>query len=104
MAKDTNNYSLTEADMNLLGYAFLGGNNNPNPYKFPEVNKYPEALETFRANTVLFPQSWNTFDSYGEALLKTGKKQEAIKMYQKSIELNPENKDGKKILDQLLKS
>jgi predicted negative regulator of RcsB-dependent stress response len=51
----------------------------------------------------LFPNSWNVYDSYGEALLNTGEKEEAIKMYKKSIELNPKNEAGKKILEQLLK-
>ena len=53
-------------------------------------------------NVDLFPLSWNSYDSYGEILLKTGKKEEAIKMYQKSIELNPNNEGGKKILKELL--
>ena len=33
---------------------------------------------------------------YGEALLNIGKKDEAIRMYKKSIELNPKNECGKK--------
>jgi hypothetical protein len=31
------------------------------------------------------PVSWNVYDSYGEALLKNGQKEEAIKAYQKSV-------------------
>jgi len=37
----------------------------------------------------------------GEALLKAGQKEEAIKMYQKSVELNPNNVNGKKILKEI---
>ncbi len=44
--------------------------------------------------------SWNLYDSYGEALLRNGQRQEAIKMYQKSVELNPDNEGAKKILKQ----
>jgi len=47
--------------------------------------------------------SWNVYDSYGEVLLKHGKKQDAIKMYQKSMELNPNNENGKKVLEEILK-
>jgi protein involved in temperature-dependent protein secretion len=38
-----------------------------------------------------------------EELLKNGQKQVAIKMYQKSVALNPNNKDGKRMLESLLK-
>ena len=51
----------------------------------------------------LFPLSWNTYDSYAETLLKHGEKQDAVKMYQKSIELNPDNENVKKVLGQLLR-
>jgi len=38
---------------------------------------------------------------YGETLLKTGQKEEAVKMYKKSIDLNPNNANGKKILEEI---
>lgn len=103
LKNDSLHYYLSEDEMNLLGYDLMGGPNNPNPYHFPEVRKYQEALETFKLNMELFPQSWNAYDSYGEILLKMGYKNEAIRMYQKSIELNPGNEGGKKVLDEILK-
>jgi len=81
----------------------MGGTNNPNLYHFPGEHKYLEAVETFKLNMQLLPESWNVYDSYGEALLIIGQKEEAIKMYYKSIELNPKNEGGKKVLDTLLK-
>lgn len=66
-------------------------------------DKKNEALETFKANTRLFPNSWNVYDSYGEALLKYGQKEEAIKMYKKSVQLNPDNQNGKKVLEGISK-
>lgn len=60
-----------------------------------------KALEVFKLTTILFPDSFNAYDSYGEALLKANRKAEAIEMYEKSIELNPENENGKKVLLQL---
>ncbi len=39
------------------------------------------ALEIFKLNVYLFPNSWNAYDSYGEVLLKDNNKEEAIKMY-----------------------
>jgi CubicO group peptidase (beta-lactamase class C family) len=100
---DTIHYQLSEDEMNIIGYDFMGGSNNPNPYKFPEEQKYKEALEILKINVELFPNSWNAYDSYGEILLKVGQKETAIKMYQKSVELNPKNTGGQKILEQLLK-
>ncbi|WP_281542757.1 alpha/beta hydrolase [Maribacter aestuarii] len=79
----------SEQDLNTLGYSFLGNE---------ELDK---ALEVFKLSTILFPDSFNAYDSYGEALLKANRKAEAIEMYEKSIELNPENENGKKVLLQL---
>ncbi len=61
------------------------------------------SLEVLRMNTLLFPKSFNVYDSYGEALRKVGKNQEAIWMYQKSVELNPQNEGGIKALTELMK-
>lgn len=79
----------SEHDLNALGYSFL---------RNEELDK---ALEVFKLNTILFPDSFNAYDSYGEALLTANKKVEAIEMYEKSIELNPENEKGKAVLRQM---
>lgn len=86
---DSKKYYLSEEELNLLGYTLLGEGRND------------KALYIFELNTSLFPQSWNVFDSYGEALLSLGRKDEAINMYRKSIALNPDNKNGKKVLEQM---
>jgi CubicO group peptidase (beta-lactamase class C family) len=87
LRKDSLNYSLNEFEMNLLGYQFLRNNMDD------------KAFEVLKTNVFLFPDNWNSYDSYGEILLKLGKKEEAIKMYEKSIELNPKNEGGKKVLE-----
>jgi hypothetical protein len=91
MKNDTLNYWIDENQFNSLGYEFMGDNKNK------------EALATFKLNAELFPQSWNVYDSYGEALLRYGQKVEAIKMYKKSVELNPGNENGKKVLTEIAK-
>jgi tetratricopeptide (TPR) repeat protein len=83
-------FSASEVDLNDWAYRLLG-------------KKVKEATQIFKLTASLYPNSWNAYDSYGEALLKSGQKQEAIKMYQKSVALNPNNKDGKRILESLLK-
>jgi CubicO group peptidase (beta-lactamase class C family) len=88
---DTLNYSINEDQFNNMGYELMGD------------NKPKEALATFKLNTELFPGSWNVYDSYGEALLKYGQTDEALKMYRKSVELNPGNENGKKVLADIRK-
>lgn len=90
LKSDTPNYRLRESGMNDLGYYLLS-----NGYS-------QQALETFKVTTLLFPGSWNAYDSYAEGLLRTGKREEAIMMYKKSIELNPDNEGGKQMLKKIL--
>ena len=82
-------FLLQEREMNKLGYEYLG------------KNKVDEALEIFKLNTQEFPNSYNAFDSFAEALLKKGNKEEAIANYKKSLELNPRNQSGIKALKEL---
>jgi tetratricopeptide (TPR) repeat protein len=60
------------------------------------------ALEVFKLNTIMFPNSANTYDSYAFGLRATGKKKEAIQMYQKSLAMDPNNDDGKQALKELM--
>jgi Tfp pilus assembly protein PilF len=89
MASETANYILDENELNELGYEFF--NNKKNALAF----------EVMRSAISLFPNSDNLFNSYGELLVKSEKKDEAIMMYKKSLLLNPENEDSKKCLELL---
>ncbi|MEG1589676.1 serine hydrolase [Chryseobacterium sp.] len=84
--KDSSNYEASERDLNRLGYQFL------------RLQKCDNALHVFNSTSLIFPTSWNVFDSYGEALHQCGRNEEALKMYKRSIELNPENENGKQML------
>jgi CubicO group peptidase (beta-lactamase class C family) len=90
---DSTNYFLSEDDQNELGLQLLYAGNFQNNKQL--------ALEVLKLNTLFFPNSFNTYDSYGEALAHLGFKNEAIFMYNKSLELNPENWGGKKALAKL---
>jgi predicted negative regulator of RcsB-dependent stress response len=61
-------------------------------------------VKVFRLNVSLFPDYWNVYDSYGEALLAKGDRKAAIQSYTKALELNPEAKSSKDMLDKLSKS
>ena len=78
--------------MNWLGYDLL---------RAGFAGHLQKALEVFRINTLLYPKSFNVYDSYAEALLKSGKKDASILMYKKSLILNPENKGAKEALGKL---
>jgi CubicO group peptidase (beta-lactamase class C family) len=91
MESDTSNYILDENELNQLGYEFF------------ENEKNALAFEVLRSAITLFPDSDNLFNSYGELLAKSGKKEEAIIMYKKSLILNPKNEDSKKSLELLEK-
>ncbi|KPH14007.1 serine hydrolase [Chryseobacterium sp. ERMR1:04] len=87
--KDPSGYEANERDFNRLGYQFL------------RLQKNDISLQTFYSATLIFPKSANIYDSYGEALLQSGKKEEAMKMYQKSLELNPESTNAKEMINKI---
>ena len=83
------NYRLSEDEMNTLGYELL------------ETDDVKAAITIFTLNTEKYPKSGNAWDSLGEAYLKAGNKQEAIRNYEKSLELDSENDGARNILKKL---
>ena len=79
----------SEEDLNTWGYSLL------------ENNETAKAIEIFRLNVTLHPDSWNPYDSLAEAYLKAGNKEMAIKNYQKSLELNPKNENAIQVLAEI---
>jgi len=65
----------TEAQLNAYGYQLLNQNRND------------EALAIFVRNTKEHPDSWNVWDSLGEAYSATGDKAKAIANYRKALSL-----------------
>jgi CubicO group peptidase (beta-lactamase class C family) len=84
-------YGIKEGDINNAGYQLL------------QTGKKKEAIEIFKINVETFPKSGNAYDSLGEAYLKDGNTKLAIVNYKKSIELDPANENGKKILEEISK-
>jgi hypothetical protein len=79
-----------ERTINQLGYRLI---------QCGEINK---AIEVLDLNTRLYPESWNVYDSLAEALMKDGKVELAIKNCSKSLELNPKNINGRRMLQKLV--
>lgn len=78
-----------ESTMNSLGYQYL------------QKDDYATAIRIFQLNAEAFPGSSNVYDSLGEALMKSGKKKEAIDNYKKSLALDPGNNNARQMLAQL---
>lgn len=60
-----------------------------------------EAIHIFQLNVEAFPQSGNVYDSLAEAYIDNGDKQLAIANYQKSLQLDPANKNALEMLKKL---
>lgn len=74
---------------------------NRSGYQFLRLNQVSSALDVFKLNVALFPDSWNVYDSYGEALLASGDREASIRNYQKALELNPNSKSASNMLKKL---
>jgi CubicO group peptidase (beta-lactamase class C family) len=86
---ESEKYNFSENQLNQLGYYYLG------------KDKLEVAIALLKINVDAFPNSFNTYDSYGEALLKSGDKEKAIENYSTSVKLNPGNEYGIKVLKEL---
>jgi len=82
---------IEEAAINDIGYYLLG------------EERFDDAVEVLRLNIDFFPQSFNAYDSYAEALMRSGDIPSAIVNYGKSLELNPENQNARTVIDSLRK-
>lgn len=77
---------ISEDAINNIGYQLLS------------VNKTAGAICIFQLNTELHPNSWNVYDSLGEAYMKNGEKELSLQNYKKSLELNPKNSNATEML------
>jgi tetratricopeptide (TPR) repeat protein len=89
-AKDK--YFYVEADINRFAYFLL-----------QKRKQIDNAIKLFEFNVELHPASWNVYDSLAEAYYVKGDKEKALGLYKKSLELNPQNENGKKFIAQIEK-
>ncbi len=73
---------LDEASINSIGYSYLQNDR-------PHIGKV-----IFKSNTILFPDSANTWDSLAESYLGLNDKEKAIEYYNKAISMDPEGSVG----------
>ena len=78
-----------DSELNALGYRLLSQGNQQ------------DAVRIFELNVKEFPRSSNARDSLGEAYTKVGQKDRAIQAYTKALELDPNNLNSLKMLENL---
>lgn len=82
-------------------YDFREGPLNTVGYKQLSKDDLAGATKLFKLNVEMNPESANAHDSLGEAYMKAGNKELAIQHYEKSLELNPRNRNAKQMLEKL---
>ncbi|MFQ5662739.1 MAG: serine hydrolase [Terriglobia bacterium] len=84
-------YDFHEGELNNLGYMLL------------LQKRTADAIAIFQLNVEAYPESFNVYDSLGEAYMENGDYDLAIKNYAKSLELNPRNINALERLNKLVK-
>ena len=90
LKKKSTNFQPSEIDLNDWAYRMLNGG-----------GKKKEALEIFKLNVLLYPESANVYDSIAEAFEANGERELAIRNYKRSLELDPSNTNAVQRLKQL---
>ena len=67
----------TETPINQFGYTLLG------------AKRFDEAIEVFKLNVEFYPKSANVYDSLGDAYRDAGRKEDAVKAYEKTLSIDP---------------
>ena len=87
--------SFVESELNQLGYKYLG------------KQKLDEAIAVFELNTELYPDSWNVYDSLGEAHLargdaSRGDRRRSAELYSKSLAMRERSANRRQPADKVL--
>ena len=82
-------YNFDEDELNNLGYQLI------------RTNRFKDAIRIFQMNVEAFPKSGNAYDSLAEGYMDDGDKAQAIANYQKSLQLNPKNRNAVVMLRKL---
>jgi CubicO group peptidase (beta-lactamase class C family) len=88
-AQNSPTYDFSEGELNILGYQLLG------------IKRTKDAIEIFKLNVEMFPDSSNPYDSLGETYLADGQKDLALANYKKAAELDPKNSNALMIVKRL---
>ena len=82
-------FDFGEGSLNAFAYALLENNDNAG------------AIQVFKMNAELFPESANVWDSLAEGYLKAGDLKKAQENYEKALNLDPANQGAKDALKKI---
>ena len=82
-------YNFGENELNMLGYQLMAR------------DRLDDALKIFALNIEIYPEAFNVYDSYGEALLAAGDTTQSIANYEKSLKFNADNTNAVQVLEKL---
>ena len=85
--QDSTSVLIEEHELNSYGYELLG----------KKENKH--AIEVFKMNVALYPDSDNVYDSLADAYLRNGDSLNAYENYKNALELNSGNPRAKKFVE-----
>ena len=85
--QDSVSIFIEERELNSLGYSLL------------RKNEFENAIEVFKINVALYPESDNVYDSLAEAFMKSGDSLQAYDNYKKALTINKDNDRAKKYIE-----
>lgn len=83
-------------EMNAAGNELLRAGRNAED---PELIE--RAVAALQINTEVYPEWWNSWDSLAEAHMAAGRNEEAMRLYEHSLELNPGNDNARHMIAEL---
>jgi len=87
--KEPEEYNFAEDELNLLAYQLIN------------QERISDAIEIFKLNVKEYPDAWNVYDSLGEAYMLNEEFDKSKENYLKSLELNPDNDNARRMLERL---
>ena len=84
---DSTSELINEREFNQLGYQYI------------RQQKYEQAIDVFKLNVALYPESSNVYDSLADAYVRSGDSLQAYNNYKKALELNNGNRRAKEYVE-----
>jgi len=86
---DRNDASEVEGVVNAVGYTLM------------RSERTERALEVLELNTRLFPDASNAWYGLGQAHMRLGHDEQAIRAFERSLELNPDNENARTMINRI---
>ena len=85
--QDSTSAFINEGDFNSIGYKLL------------REKEYEKAIDVFKMNVALYPESGNVYDSLADAYLEQGDSLQAFNNFKKTLEYNNANRKANRFVE-----